>query len=392
MTLQHSSPLLSIAIPTKNRYEYLIPCLRTLITLKQKFDSIEIVVQDNNSDNDQFLEFLNSNSRYISYHHTPESISVVDNCDLAIANCTGEFICFIGDDDSVPDAIVDVCRWMHDNDIESCLGTIARFNWPDMQFLRHQFKNLSIPGPKRYTGPRDVNTIRNTVLRKGGIEMMDLPKVYHAIVSRKALLRLKQTCGSFFPGPSPDMANAIGLTLILKNHIIIDTPVIVSGFSFKSTGGQGSRGAHHGRIEDISHLPKDTAAQWDERIPRYWTAETIYAESILKAITRCGFNQYTDLFNFPALYAAIAMYHTSLFNIVLPFINTGNFMYVATRYIQIFLKRSGNFIKNILETKLNISSQTTFDNVSNIEDAVRIVNEHSRTSGRFLSHHNITIN
>lgn len=391
MTLQHSSPLLSIAIPTKNRYEYLIPCLKTLITLKQNYDNIEIVVQDNNSDNGPFLEFLNSNSHFISYHHTSESISVVDNCDLAIAHCTGEFICFIGDDDSVPNAIVDVCQWMHDNDIESCLGTIARFNWPDMQFSRHHFKNLSIPCRKRNIGLHDVDTIRNQILKIGGIEMLELPKVYHAIIAKKSLYRLKQTCGSFFPGPSPDMANAIGLTLVLKNHIVIDTPIIISGFSYKSTGGQGSRGAHTGKIEDIAHLPKNTAAEWDKRIPRYWTAETIYAESVLKSLKRCGFNEYTNQFNFPALYAAIAMYHTSLLNIVRPYINAKNIMTVAARYMQIFFKRSKNFINNTFETRLNISSQITYDNVSNIEDAVRIVNEYSKTSARCDSYKDITI-
>lgn len=48
--------LLSVVIPTKNRYETLIPLIRVLA----KWDDadLEIVIEDNSDDNNEFISFL----------------------------------------------------------------------------------------------------------------------------------------------------------------------------------------------------------------------------------------------------------------------------------------------------------------------------------------------
>ena len=55
--------LLSIVIPTKNRYDYLCILIKSL--LKNQSDEFEIIIQDNSDDNTLFIEFLNKISRYI---------------------------------------------------------------------------------------------------------------------------------------------------------------------------------------------------------------------------------------------------------------------------------------------------------------------------------------
>ena len=51
--------LLSIIIPTKNRYNYLLPCLETLKLFDEK--EVEIVVHDNSDDNKLIIDYLNNN-------------------------------------------------------------------------------------------------------------------------------------------------------------------------------------------------------------------------------------------------------------------------------------------------------------------------------------------
>ena len=48
--------LLSIIIPTKERYEYLEKLVELLITFKE--NNFEIIVQDNSQDNSKFLSYF----------------------------------------------------------------------------------------------------------------------------------------------------------------------------------------------------------------------------------------------------------------------------------------------------------------------------------------------
>lgn len=388
--MTEKKPLLSIGIPTKNRYEYLRPCIETLLNLKSKFQEIEIVIQDNTEDNSAILPFINLHKDDIEYYHISENLSVVDNCENVVTHCKGEYVCLLGDDDSVTYPIIDVCYWMKENNIESCLGKICRFNWPDMVYTVHKLKSLTVPMGGRKVGFKNIEKTRNKILSIGGYTMLDLPRAYHAVVSRNALDRLKNLCGSYFPGPSPDMANSIGLSYVLSNHIIIDTPIIISGFSYKSTGGAGTRRAHVGKIEEIPHLPKQTKEIWDKRIPRYWTGETIYAESIIEALKVC---KKTDLknYSFNALYGAFAMYHRNLISLLKGYVDLKNIIPVSFYFLRILLKRTKNYFKNFGETRLNISSNFSFNNVKTLADAVRIVEEWGEKSQSNTSHRKIKI-
>lgn len=80
------------------------------------------------------------------------------------------------------------------------------------------------------------------------------------------------------------MANAVALCMNLGKHVVVNIPIIIDGFCYKSTGGMGTRGAHIGQIENMTHLPKKTAVLWESKIVKYWTAETIYAESTAEGI------------------------------------------------------------------------------------------------------------
>lgn len=385
-------PLLSIVVPTKNRYEYLLPCLETLISLKTKFPEVEIVVQDNTIDNSIMLNHPYIKEGLIRYYHVLGNLSQSENCELAISNSTGEYICMLGDDDSVTSFIIDVCKWMKENEIDACLGRICRYNWADMVYTMHKLKNLIIPAslPNRKVGIQDPVKIREKTLRCGGVSMNILPRVYHAIVTKKALDKLKRLCGFYFPGPSPDMANAIGLTFILKKYVVINTPIIVSGFSYKSAGGAGTRRAHVGKIEDVQQLPYKTRYIWDKRIPRYWTAETIYAESIVETLN--NYNSHcTHKLSFNALYGSFAMYHLNLINLLGDFVGINNIFQVTYHFTKVLLKRTKNYIKNLGEAKFGITSNTTFDKVNTLLDAVYKVEKWTKSTKQHLSHREIKL-
>src|SRR5665647_2093055 len=94
-------PLLSIVIPTKDRYSTLISVLRGLV--KDFIDSdVEFIIQDNTNNNNEILLFLSKLScKKIQYFHAPFPMSVTENCDHAVKNSQGKYLIMIGDDDYV---------------------------------------------------------------------------------------------------------------------------------------------------------------------------------------------------------------------------------------------------------------------------------------------------
>ncbi len=210
--------------------------------------------------------------------------------------------------------------------------------------------------------------------------MYDLPKVYHAVVSRAALDRVYNKSGSYFPGPSPDMANAIGLCCTLKNHVYLEFPIIISGFSYKSTGGMGARGAHIGDIKSMKHLPKDTDKLWEKKVPKLWTGETIYAESTIKSLRAMGEDEALKKFNYLNMYAAFISYNTGFNKMIFPFVKNIKDVLMLTYYVaKIFLRRGRNYILNKLESKFGISQKKLYDNVDSLSQALEIVDEYNES-------------
>ena len=99
--------LLSIVIPTKNRYSTLFPLVDQLVNFVSRYSDIEVVIQDNSDDNSEALEFF-SNLSYnnLIYNYTKGWLSVVENCDKAIMLSKGDFVTLIGDDDAVSEEII----------------------------------------------------------------------------------------------------------------------------------------------------------------------------------------------------------------------------------------------------------------------------------------------
>lgn len=125
-----SHKLLSIVVPTKNRYYYLKYLIQLIENLHS--DEIEMVIQDNSDDNSDFLDYLKVNNfDFIRYDYTKGQIPMSDNADKAVLNSTGEYICFVGDDDGVTNYIIDGVHWMKENGIEVVKSASLNYFWPD---------------------------------------------------------------------------------------------------------------------------------------------------------------------------------------------------------------------------------------------------------------------
>ena len=303
--------ILSVVIPTKNRYSTLIPVVTALL---QWHDAdYEVVVHDNSDSNEPIKDFLEhyAEDRRLCYYYVKEPLTAPENCDMAIQRATGEYVCFIGDDDGVAHESLALLRWMKTQNIDSAHSTYAVYAWPDLQDKNYGLAfagQLNILKHSTTFWEKDVYEELRQLLHGGALTITHLPRVYHGFVRKTCLERLYEQTGTFFPGPVPDMSNAVGLVPFVKKHIMADYPFVICGASGHSMAGKGAMKKHHSLLNKEKSLPKETEAQWSNILPVYWSAQTIWAEGALKALDKVGLRDWATAFNLEKNLAACLMY------------------------------------------------------------------------------------
>jgi glycosyltransferase involved in cell wall biosynthesis len=368
--------LISIVIPTKNRYKYLFGCLDSLVTLNAGL--VEVVIQDNSEENAAILKHLASLERpNFKYFHNKHSLSVSDNSDLAIKNSCGKYVCFIGDDDSVLKVIEDVVTLLDRNDIDACNVNMAGYHWDDIDLSSDWRSYLTFD--KRNLDVELVNT--GAILREylsGGMQTLKLlPRVYHGILSRRVLNRIYVKNKTFFPGPSPDMANACAAALELESHLYIKFPIVVSGAGYDSVAGKSIRGKHKGNLQDVSHLGENVLSIWDSNVPKFWLAYTIWPVSALGVIRKSELGEvlYKKM-NFSPMYARIILKHPEYIRHIRVHVTNirdvaSVTMHAAKEVYSWILRRS------IVRVKKWFQMEYFSDNEMSLVEACKIVNAHN---------------
>lgn len=300
-------PVLSIVVPTKDRYQTLNILITT--TLAWHGDAFELIVQDNSCDNGpiQLLLQRHADDSRFRYFYDPRPMSAPENCDAAVSRARGDIITFIGDDDGVSAHSILLAEWMRRHDIDAAIPSVATYIWPGTpHFAKINVKyngRLMLPsfnGDVRFC---DTKSVLTTVLAKGAGDISSLPRVYHGFVRRSRLDELRVRTGSYFPGPVPDMPNAVGLVPFLKRAVTVSVPLIISGQSAQSMSGLNAVRKHQSEIAANPALPADTAEKWDARVPFYWSGPNIWAEGVLKGAERTGQTDILDAFDFTWVYA-----------------------------------------------------------------------------------------
>ena len=302
-------PLLTVAIPTRNRWDTLTVVVAAMLRSTER--EFEILVQDNSDK--QGLQALLPDDERLRYVHSRDLMNMHRNFDRAIELAKGHYVICLGDDDALRlDLTMPVLREAHARNFDAVLSALDSYYWPGLHHWHWGDVGGKLDAAPRKTPPSqatiDVSAELGRLMREGLTGGLGkLPRVYQGFASRSALAKLRERCGTCFPGASPDMANAVGLSTFVDQVLWDDRPLVVSGHSPKSGGGQGAAGLHHGRLEDQSHLPATTIANWNPAIPHFWSGRTIYAQSACDAL-RASRHPDPPLLDPTRLYAACLIY------------------------------------------------------------------------------------
>lgn len=281
---------------------------------------VEFVIQDNSSHFQSAASHAFRHDARIIYQYHSESISIVENTVRAIESSSGEYLLFVGDDDLVSPHVLSFVGLLDDSGLKCLIFEPARYWWSTVIFAHptHYDKPRAFWLPRVVDGPPRL--IRSeepleALLRLGGMTYMDMPRFYHGIVRRDALESIRCRSGMYLPGSSPDMAFSVALALVIDEYAYVDYPVTVFGASRNSGGGWTAQRKHSGRIEEQSHLPKDILANWDPMVPRVWSEQTIYPQTIHEVLTRFGSDRHVA---YDVFYASLLINETHLMSYIWP--------------------------------------------------------------------------
>lgn len=277
-------PLLSIAIATKDREKYCIQSIQSILSLQNK--NIEITLSDNSATT-QVKDFVeNMQSDQIVYRYDNGPVSSIENFNRAVELTTGEYVMLIGDDDTILPKAIEMAQWAKDNNIDSvCSKDTIVYYWPKA-LEKYPDGAVIIPKIKKTLEKINAKNELITLLRSGlqNYLLYSLPKTYHGLVKREIFEEIKRRTGHFYGGLSPDLYSAVAVACVGKSHYQIGEPLSVAGVCATSTTADNATGKHSGTLENIPHLRHREGYVFDKRIPKYYSVNTIWAESGLKAL------------------------------------------------------------------------------------------------------------
>ena len=268
--------LVSVVVPTKNRYRY----LKYLIKLIDGFQlpELELVIQDNSDDNSEILKYLKEfDNTNIKYFYSSDKLTMSGNADTAVQKATGEYVCFIGDDDGVCRGIVNVAKWLKENDLDGAFhsGKLAWYHWRgELKLLKKTGKN------KIYQGEQELGK-----LPKKGFILSDvkMPIFYHAMIKRSVLERIYSDYGTLFLSVPPDISSAIVIAKYIGRYCETATPIVINGSS-KETGGGVQKEGGVIPLERVSFITQDIIDNWEPTIPKIWVGAYAWAQAGIKTL------------------------------------------------------------------------------------------------------------
>ncbi|MDH6250683.1 glycosyltransferase involved in cell wall biosynthesis [Chryseobacterium sp. H1D6B] len=384
-----TEPLLSILIATKDREFYCIESIKSILNFNS--DIIEICISDN-SKGEQIKDFVNQlNSDAIKYIHTDEKISFIENFNRCMGLASGKYVTLIGDDDTILKTTIDYTVYADNNNIDSISSNNnISYYWPralegypegyEIITLESDSDKIEEFNPKKYLSLLLDNGLQHYLL-------YPFPRTYHGIVKREKLIEVKQKTGHFFGGLSPDIYSSISLSCIIEKHYVVGTPLSIAGVCAKSASASNIRGEHAGEMSQSPLLNNISDYKWSIHIPYFYSVNTIWAESAMKALEDMGESSLIKKFNKYRLIAHSTINNRKSIpkiikreNNLLRKASEQNIILFNAKMAKEYFVIVKNKLELVIKNKLSKKKSFTFTKVNTISDAIANFDNLSKNS------------
>lgn len=300
--------IISIIIPTKNRQKYALKAIEQILSIES--DNIQLVIQDNSDKDSLRMEISKfDGDNRLKYNYTNKILSFVDNFSEAVSLADGEYICMIGDDDGIMPDILKIVEWAKDNNIDAISPSInAVYIWPSEKKLMDNTENgyMCITYISDRVEFCDTSLAIKKLMSFGGQKYLttDMVKLYHGVVKKECMEKIRSMTGRYFGGLTPDIYASVALSVVSDRVVKINYPITISGICNTSGSADSVTGKHTGELKDAPHFKGHIKYDWSNEVPKFYSVETIWADTALHVLRDLNKSQYIKNFNV----AAINMY------------------------------------------------------------------------------------
>lgn len=331
------NPLISIVVPTKNRYKY----LKHLISLVESFNDsrIELLVHDNSEDNTEIVSFL-STKKLVStiYYYDPSHLSMCENAERGINKSSGDYICFIGDDDAVCRNIADCAEWMRKNDIDVVRSLYLQYAWNEDKGENCgsiYYEDVALT----YRIGDSIKELKK-VLNDGVPNFEYMTKIYHGIVKKSIIQKVQQFGECLFPGPTPDMSGAVSIAFYTQKYAMINLPVVIPGMSRMVGGGVMGKVL---TLNEVKFITDKDRHNWPSDYPQYWATELIWPVCVLNALRSVKKEEYKKELNKNKMLSRLVVIHHTYFKDALRYSN--NSLLFLMEFILYYISEGYKYLK-----------------------------------------------
>lgn len=306
--------LVSVVVATHNRSKYAIDCLRSVLEIAGS--DLQVAVHDTSNDSCELKNWAAGlDDARLKYVHSNERLSMTENHEKALKLADGEYICLIGDDDSVSKRIVDVAKFAQANDIKIITPPVkATYYWPDFRTKFYGDKHAGKVYLDNFSG--EVTYINlsdrlNLSLAQACQGTDRLPKLYHGLVHKTVIEKIRQVNnGVLLYGTSPDISASLSICLVGgDNYCMIDFPFTIPGGSAGSNSGRSALGKHKGDLKTDPHLAPFKNLVWADEIPKFFSVETVWAHAAWETLRNSPSQNEFNRFGLSRLYAQCLFNH-----------------------------------------------------------------------------------
>lgn len=339
-------PIISVVVPTKNRYKY----LKHLISLVESFkdERIELLVHDNSEDNSEILNFLlGKDFTSTNYIHDDAILTMGENAERGIYKASGEYICFIGDDDAVCRNIADCAKWMKENNIDAVRSLYLNYSWNEAYGENSgsvYFDDISY-GCKLGDPVKELKR----VLNDGVPNFEYMAKIYHGIVKKSILEDVQKNGECLFPGPTPDMSGAVSIAFFVKKYALLNIPIVIPGMSSMVGGGVMGKVLS---LEEVKFINDVDRKKWPADYPPLWATELIWPVCAINALKSIHSENCIPWINKNKVLSRLVIIHRTYLSETLKY-SSNKFSFLLSLVIYIMKEGSNHIYNSKIKSRLN---------------------------------------
>ena len=270
----------SVIVPTRERADTLVHCLRTLIA--QDYPNLDIIVSDNFSQDGTKEAVASFSDPRIKYINTGKRISMSHNWEFALNHVTEGWVMFMGDDDGLfPWALQTLNKLINEYKVEAVWSAFGSFVWPG-HFEGWMEGGGSVPLTNSVKLKQSKAEL-NRVFTGKGLDR-GLPWLYAGgAASIEVINRARDANGHFFCSQVPDIYSAVALCCATDKYLFVETPIAMSGASKHSNGTAWVRAAANEDGQPIQLLKPEGNIPFHESLVTGKSFQIIWYECYLQS-------------------------------------------------------------------------------------------------------------